>query len=161
MAQKRKLVVGMQAPNFTLPDQKGTLHTLSEARGHAVLVYFYPKDDTSGCTTEACMIRDNFPAFKKLRIAVFGVSIDSIKSHEQFAAKYHLPFPLLADEKKEVVKKYGVYQKKKMMGREYMGTVRTSFLIDPAGEIAKIYERVNPVVHAGEVLADISRLGYK
>ena len=123
-----------------------------------MLLYFYPKDDTPGCTKEACGIRDSFPDFKKLKIAVFGISVDSAASHKKFEEKYDLPFTLLADEKKEVVKKYGVWGKKKFMGHSYEGTLRTSFLIDPQGKIAKIYENVNPVGHAEEVLADLRAL---
>ena len=146
------------APRFTLSDQNGKTHPLADERGHWVLLYFYPKDDTPGCTKEACGIRDSFPDFKKLKIAVFGISVDSAASHKKFEEKYDLPFTLLADEKKEVVKKYGVWGKKKFMGRSYEGTLRTSFLIDPQGKIAKIYENVNPVGHAEEVLADLRAL---
>lgn len=146
------------APDFTLPDQNGASHTLSDYRGAWVLLYFYPKDDTAGCTKEACMIRDSFPAFGKLKAKVLGVSVDSVASHKKFAAKYKLPFTLLADEEKKVVKKYGVWGKKKFMGREYMGTMRTSFLIDPRGKIANIYEKVDPIVHADAVLRDLKEL---
>lgn len=151
-----KLKVGQPAPDFELPDQNGDMHKLSDERGKWVLLYFYPKDDTPGCTKEACAIRDNFPDFKKVKAAVLGVSVDSVKSHKKFSEKYKLPFTLLADEEKEVVKLYGVWGKKKFMGREYDGTLRTSFLIDPEGAIAKIYENVKPATHAGEVLADIA-----
>lgn len=150
-----KLTQGTPAPDFTLPDQGGREHTLSEHRGQWVLVYFYPKDDTPGCTKEACMIRDNFPQFKKLNMQVFGISVDSVAKHKKFAEKYELPFTLLSDEEKKVVAMYDVWQKKKFMGREYMGTMRTSFLIDPKGTIAKIYEGVKPDRHAEEVLADL------
>ena len=119
------------------------------------MLYFYPKDDTPGCTTEACSIRDNWARFKKAGLVVLGASTDSVKSHAKFAEKYDLPFPLLADEKKELVKDYGVWGKKKFMGREYLGTKRWSFLIDPTGRIAKIYEDVKPNEHADEVLADL------
>ena len=146
------------APNFKLLDQNGKEHTLAYHRGSYVLIYFYPKDDTPGCTKEACAIRDSFPDFKKLKIVVFGVSVDSVESHKKFEEKYELPFTLLSDDKKEVVKKYGVWGKKKLMGHEYEGTLRTSFLIDPAGKIAKIYEDVNPMTHAAEVLADLNDL---
>jgi peroxiredoxin Q/BCP len=149
---------GDTAPTFSLPDQTGNMHSLTDFRGGWVLLYFYPKDDTPGCTKEACMIRDNFPEFKKLKIQVFGVSTDSVKSHAKFAEKYELPFTLLADEEKEVVEAYGVWQKKKFMGREYMGTLRTSFLIDPEGKIAKVYENVKPDLHAEQVLADLKEL---
>ncbi len=147
-----KLKIGDLAPDFELPDQNGKNHSLKYHRGQWILVYFYPKDDTPGCTKEACSIRDNFPHFKKSKIEVFGVSVDSVKSHEKFSEKYKLPFTLLADENKEVVKEYGVWGKKKFMGKEYEGTSRTSFLIDPKGKIAKIYEDVKPEIHAEEVL---------
>ena len=140
-----------------MPDQDGKKHSLSDYGGKWVLVYFYPKDDTPGCTKEACAIRDDIPRFDKLKVKVLGISVDSVKSHKKFAEKYDLPFTLLADEKKEVVKKYNVWQKKEFMGKEYMGTVRTSFLIDPAGKIAKIYEAVKPETHAEEVLSDLKK----
>jgi thioredoxin-dependent peroxiredoxin len=146
------------APDFTLPDQDGKEHTLSNYKGQWVLLYFYPKDDTTGCTKEACAIRDEFPAFGKLKVKVLGLSIDSVKSHKKFAEKYELPFTLLADEGKKVVNQYGLWAKKKFMGREYMGTLRTSFLIDPKGAIAKIYENVKPETHADEVLKDLKEL---
>lgn len=147
-----KLKEKQLAPDFELPDQNGKIHRLSDFCGQWVLLYFYPKDDTPGCTKEACAIRDSFPDFKKIKVKVFGVSVDSVKSHKKFSEKYNLPFTLLADEKKEIVKKYGVWGKKKFMGREYYGTLRTSFLIDSQGKIAKIYENVKPEFHAGEVL---------
>lgn len=134
------------------------MHTLSQYSGKWVLLYFYPKDDTPGCTKQACAIRDEFPNFKKLQATVLGVSVDSPKSHGKFAMKYELPFTLLADEKKEVVTRYGVWAKKKFMGREYLGTLRTSFLINPDGVIARVYENVKPELHAKEVLADLQKL---
>src|SRR3989344_3777647 len=134
--------VGYKAPGFTLPDQNGKEHTLSDYRGLKVLLYFYPKDDTPGCTKEACTIRDSFKDFEKLGIVVLGVSTDSVKSHKKFAGKYKLPFILLADEGKVVVKKYGAWAKKKFMGREYMGTLRISFLIGKTGKVEKIYKNV-------------------
>ena len=148
------LKVGMKAPEFNLPDQEGKMHSLKDLKGKFVLLYFYPKDDTPGCTKEACTIRDNYSAFKKMDLVVLGVSADSPKSHAKFADKYKLPFPLLADEKKEVIEAYGVWAKKKFMGREYMGILRNSFLIGPDGKIAKIYEGVKPAEHAEEVLTD-------
>ncbi len=151
-------ISGAQAPDFNLPDQDGVVHSLSEMKGSWVLLYFYPKDDTPGCTKEACMIRDQFPDFLTLGIRVFGISADSPKSHKKFIQKYTLPFTLLADETKEVVKFYGVWGKKKFMGREYEGIFRTSFLINPEGAIAKIYEQVKPEEHANEVLRDIKIL---
>lgn len=150
-----KLRQSQLAPAFSLPDQSGQLHSLKDYRGQWTLIYFYPKDDTPGCTTEACGLRDNFPKFKKLQAVVLGISVDTVKSHQKFVTKYQLPFTLLADEDKTVVKKYGVWQKKKFMGREFMGIVRTSFLINPQGKIAKIYESVKPDEHAEEVLGDL------
>ncbi len=146
---------GQKAPSFTLPDQEGKSHSLADYQGQWILLYFYPKDDTPGCTKEACMIRDAWPKFKKLNIQVFGVSVDSPKSHAKFADKYDLPFTLLADEDKTLVEKYGVWGEKKFMGRRYMGIHRVSFLIDPDGNIAKIYEAVKPEKHALEVLEDL------
>jgi len=146
------------APDFTLTDQDGAPHTLSALRGMWVLVYFYPKDDTPGCTKEACTIRDNYPAFKKLGIVVLGISTDSEVSHQKFAEKYNLPFTLLADPKKEVVKKYGVFGEKKLMGKTFSGVSRTSFLVAPDGTIAKIYQKVKPERHADEVLEDLKKM---
>jgi peroxiredoxin Q/BCP len=152
------LHVGNKAPTFTLPDQDGKTHSLSDYTGKWVLLYFYPKDDTPGCTIEACSIRDQFKDFKKIGAEVIGISTDSVKSHKKFVDGYELPFTLLADEHKEMVGAYGVYGEKKFMGRTYMGTMRTSFLVDPKGKIAKVYEKVKPEVHAGEVIADLRSL---
>lgn len=150
--------INKPAPGFTLPDQEGNSHSLAQYLGKWVLIYFYPKDDTPGCTTEACTLRDNFPEFKKLGITVLGISTDTVKSHKKFVEKYKLPFTLLADDEKKVVEQYGVWGKKKFMGHEFTGTMRSSFLVDPQGKIAKIYEKVKPAVHADEVLADIQSL---
>ena len=159
MNEPEKIEVGKMAPDFELPDQDGKLHKLSDYRGKTVLLYFYPKDDTPGCTKEACSIRDSQANFKNLTTVVLGVSIDSVESHKKFAEKYGLPFTLLSDEKKEVVKLYGVYGTKKIIGLEYLGlgTLRSSFLIDPEGKIAKIYEKVKPEIHADEVLEDVKK----
>jgi peroxiredoxin Q/BCP len=146
------------APDFELPDETGRTVRLSDFRGRRLILYFYPKDDTPGCTRQACAIRDDFPQFEKLGITVLGVSVDSVKSHKKFSSKYALPFTLLADEDKSISNLYGVWQKKKMMGREYMGIVRTSFLIDPSGTIAMVYPKVNPDEHAAMVLADLAVL---
>jgi peroxiredoxin Q/BCP len=153
-----KIKEGQLAIDFVLPDQNGKLHKLSDYKGKWILLYFYPKDDTPGCTKEACAIRDAFPNFKKLKITVFGISVDSVESHKKFAQKYDLPFILLSDEKKEVVKKYGVWGKKAFMGKTFMGTKRTSFLINPEFKIVKIYENVKPEIHAEEVLKDLNSL---
>lgn len=146
---------GTLAPDFTLFDQDGVSHTLSTHRGNYVLLYFYPKDDTPGCTKQACMLRDALPDFTSLDAVVYGISADSVKSHKKFADKYGLPFTLLADENKEAVNAYGVWGKKKMMGREYDGIFRTSFLIAPDGTIEKVYENVKPELHAEQVLKDL------
>jgi len=149
---------GTKAFDFSLPDQNGELHSLSQYAGKWVLLYFYPKDDTPGCTKEACAIRDADPDLSSLDAVVLGVSADSVASHKKFADKYQLAFPLLSDEKKEVIDAYGVWGNKKFMGKEYEGILRTSFLIDPSGVIAKVYENVKPEVHAKEVLDDVREL---
>lgn len=153
-----KLAVGQVAPDFSLPDQDGKEHVLHDYKGQWVLIYFYPKDDTPGCTTEACTLRDNLPHFEQTNAVVLGISTDSVASHKKFAEKHGLPFVLLADEEKKVVQLYDVWAPKKFMGKEFLGTLRTSFLITPEGEIAKIYERVKPEDHATEVLTDIASL---
>lgn len=153
-----KLKVGQKAPDFTLADQNSKKHRLADCRGGWVLVYFYPKDNTPGCTVEACAIRDSWNDFEGANCLVLGISVDPVKSHKKFAGQFNLPFPLLADEKKEVVKKYGVWAKKKFMGKEYLGTLRTSFLINPQGKIAKIYENVKPEIHADQVLGDLRKI---
>ena len=150
--------VGIKAPVFSLPDQDGKLHDLGDYRGKWVLLYFYPKDNTSGCTKEACAIRDEFPRFGKFGALVLGVSKDSVESHKRFAGKHGLPFTLLSDPETKVQQAYGVWGKKKMAGREYMGTFRKSFLIDPKGNIVRIYEKVKPLEHAAEVLEDLKAL---
>lgn len=150
-----KPMVGATAPGFVLSDQDGRSHALSDYKGKWVLLYFYPKDDTPGCTIEACTIRDQFKDFKTIGAEVVGISTDSVASHKKFATAYELPFTLLADEHKEVVGMYGVFGEKKFMGRTYMGTMRASFLINPEGKIVKVYEKVKPEKHAAEVIADL------
>lgn len=146
------------APNFSLPDQDGKIHSLSDYRGKWVLLYFYPKDNTPGCTIEACTIRDQFSDFTEIGAVVIGVSTDSVASHKKFATAYNIPFTLLSDEYKEVVGTYGVFGEKKFMGRIYMGTMRSSFLISPEGEIVKVYPKVKPESHAKEVIQDLASL---
>jgi peroxiredoxin Q/BCP len=153
-----EIKVGMQAPQFTLPDENGTPHSLSDYRGKIVVLYFYPKDDTSGCTTEACNFRDDYSAYEREDVVILGVSADDEQSHLKFKAKYDLPFTLLADTGKEVVNQYGVWGKKKMYGKEYMGIFRTTFIIDNNGKIAKIFENVKPASHSSEVLEAITAL---
>jgi peroxiredoxin Q/BCP len=144
---------GKKAPAFTLNDQDGKPHTLSDYAGRPVVLYFYPKDDTPGCTKESCAFRDNLPKFAKGRAAVLGVSILDEASKAKFAAKYQLNFPLLADADHEVAEKYGVWQEKQNYGKSYMGIVRTTYLIDADGKVAKRWDKVNVDGHAEEVLA--------
>ena len=146
-----------QAPDFELPDQNGKNHKLSDYLGKKVLIYFYPRDFTVGCTIEACQIRDSFPKFGNINAVVLGISADSVESHKKFADKHDLSFTLLADTNKEVASAYGVYQPKKLLGKEFLGIVRTSFLIGESGKIEKIYEKVKPAAHASEVLTDLER----
>jgi len=146
---------GTIAPDFTLLDQEGVSHTLSEHTGSRVLLYFYPKDDTPGCTKQACMLRDALPDFSALDAIVFGISADSVKSHKKFAEKYGLPFMLLADEDHAVSERYGVWGTKNMMGKEYQGISRTSFLVDRDGTVLKVYEKVKPELHAAQVIVDL------
>jgi thioredoxin-dependent peroxiredoxin len=148
-----KLKEGDVAPEFTATTQEGKTISLSDFRGKNVILYFYPKDDTPGCTKEACAFRDDFAAFKTQGAVVLGVSTDSAKSHARFQEKYKLPFTLLADEDKKIVQAYGVYGQKSFMGRKYMGTHRVTFLIGPDGRVRKIWPAVKPAEHAAEVLA--------
>lgn len=152
---------GDKAKNFKLPDQDGKMHSLADYKGKWLLLYFYPRDMTPGCTIEACTIRDTFEDFGKHNAAVLGVSGDTEASHKKFADKHSLPFPLLADTEKKLIKEYGVWGKKKFMGREFMGIRRMSFLINPKGKIAKVYDTVKPPEHASEVLRDIEELSKK
>ena len=150
------LKLQQKAPSFSLPDQNGVTHTISQYLGKKVLVYFYPKDDTPGCTTEACSFRDSYNMLQEAGLVVLGISKDTVTSHKKFGEKYDLPFPLLADVDTTVCQAYGVWGKKKFMGREYMGISRKSFLIDEEGKIAKIYEEVKPKDHTKEVYFDIT-----
>lgn len=146
---------GAAIPNFSLTDQDGQLHSSDEYQGKWLVLYFYPKDDTPGCTAEACSFRDDYDEYAKRGVAVVGISKDSVKSHKKFQEKYHLPFTLLSDETKETIQAFGAWAPKKFMGKEYMGTLRTTFLINPAGTIEKVYENVTPAGHAAKILADI------
>jgi peroxiredoxin Q/BCP len=143
---------GDAAPDFTAKNQNGENVKLSDFRGNRVVLYFYPKDDTPGCTKQACSLRDSFETFEEKGIKIFGVSIDDEKSHQKFISKYALPFDLLADTEKEIVNAYGVYGEKTNYGRKYMGINRTTFLIDANGEIVKIFKKVKVDEHAAEVL---------
>ncbi|NTW82578.1 MAG: thioredoxin-dependent thiol peroxidase [Chlorobiaceae bacterium] len=143
---------GLPAPSFTAKDQDGKTVSLEEYRGKKVLLYFYPKDDTPGCTAEACAFRDNLPKFSLSGVDVLGVSVDDEGKHRKFADKFQLPFRLVADTDRNIVEAYGVWGLKKFMGREYMGTNRVTYLIDEQGVIEKVWPKVKPAQHAEEVL---------
>ena len=147
-----KLKEGDNAPDFTVATQEGRQVSLSDFKGKNVVLYFYPRDDTPGCTKEACAFRDGFGLLEQKGAVVLGVSTDSVKSHEKFARKHRLPFTLLADEDKKIVEAYGVWGQKSFMGRKYMGTHRVTFLIGPDGKIKRIWREVRPVEHVKEVL---------
>ena len=144
---------GTKASAFSLNDQHGKTHRLSDYKGHPVILFFYPKDDTPGCTTEACAFRDQLPHFKTGKAMVFGVSILDEESKARFAKKYDLNFPLLADPEHEVAEKYGVWQKKLLYGRSFMGIVRTTYLIGSDGKVLRRWDKVKVDGHAEEVLA--------
>lgn len=146
------LEVGKKAPTFSLMDSNGVKVSLNDFKGRKVVLYFYPKDNTSGCTKEACDFRDFFPDFKKLKATVIGVSPDSIDSHKKFIQKYNLPFILLSDDKKEVVTKYDVWKEKSMYGKKYMGVERTTFIIDEEGKILKVFPKVKVDGHINEII---------
>jgi len=146
------LEVGKTAPDFTLLDQSDNKVSLKDFKGKKVVLYFYPKDNTSGCTKEACNFRDEFPKFTGVDALILGVSPDSVSSHKKFAEKYNLPFSLLADEDKEVLKKYDVWKEKSMYGRKYMGVERTTIIIDENGKIKKIFSKVKVDGHNKEIL---------
>ena len=149
---------GKKAPSFSLKDQDGRTHRLADYAGRPLVLYFYPKDDTPGCTTEACAFRDNLPQFKKDKAAVLGVSILDEASKARFAAKHDLNFPLLADADHEVADKYGVWQKKSLYGRQFMGIARTTYLIGADGKVAERWDNVKVKDHADEVLAAVTAL---
>jgi peroxiredoxin Q/BCP len=147
---------GIQAPDFSLPDETGTVRSMSEFRGYPLILYFYPKDDTPGCTTEACNFRDDYSQYINAGVTILGVSPDTSKSHAKFKAKYGLPFPLLADSEHMVCELYQVWGLKKFMGREYNGVFRTTFLIDKNGKIVHVFEKVKPADHSAEILAKLT-----
>lgn len=149
---------GQAAPDFTLQDETGTERSLSDYRGKPVVLYFYPKDDTPGCTKEACAFRDDYSAYEQAGVEILGVSPDSPKSHARFKAKYDLPFHLLADLQKEVLRAYDVWGLKKSYGREYEGVYRTTYLIDAQGDIARVFENVRPAEHSEEILEALQEL---
>lgn len=153
MTNELKLKEGNTAPDFSAATSGGGKISLADYKGRNVILYFYPKDDTPGCTKEACGFRDQYAEFTKRGAVVLGVSTDSVKSHDKFVEKFKLPFPLLADEDKKIVNAYGVWGEKSFMGRKYDGTSRVTFLIGPDGYIKKIWPNVKPDEHAAEILA--------
>jgi len=148
-----------QAPDFSLPDQDGTVHTLDDYAGKWLVLYFYPKDDTPGCTTEACSFRDEREAIAEFgKAEVVGISKDTVRSHKKFVDKYGLNFTLLADPEHKTIEAYGSWKPKKFMGREYLGTHRDTFIISPDGKIAREYRGVDPKTHAPQIIADLQQL---
>jgi len=147
------LKIGDRAPEFDLPTGDGRKLSLKDLKGKKVVLYFYPKDDTSGCTKEACSFQDNLKPIEKKGAVVIGVSPDGVDSHRKFAGKYKLTFPLVSDEKKEIIKKYGVWKEKSMYGKKYMGVERTTFIIDGKGMVSHIFPKVKVDGHTEEILA--------
>jgi peroxiredoxin Q/BCP len=149
---------GINAPAFSQPDQHGKVHQLSDYKGKWVILYFYPRDMTPGCTVEACNFRDDFPAFGNLDAIILGVSKDSVTRHKKFAEKYELPFTLLSDEDGSMCEAYGVWKEKSLYGKLFMGINRSTFLIDPSGKIARVYPKVKVKEHAAELLQALNEL---
>ena len=155
LGRKAAIIEGMPAPDFALKDQDGRLVKLRNFRGKKIVLYFYLRDDTPGCTKEACSFRDGLGKLKSKDVVVLGISPDSVDSHKRFADKYNLPFPLLVDEKAEVARKFGVWGKKNMYGRNYYGVIRSTFIIDEAGKLKKVYGRVRVDGHLTRILKDL------
>lgn len=151
------LKVGEKAPEFTLRDSEGKLHKLSEYAGETIVVYFYPKDDTPGCTKEACSFRDFYADFREAGVTIIGISPDKVDSHKKFKQKFELPFTLLADPGHVVCEAYGVWGLKKSFGREYEGVFRTTYIIGPEGKIQRVFENVKPSDHSQEVLRELGK----
>ena len=152
------LAIGDTAPHFTLPTDTGEELSLSSLRGRPVVIYFYPKDDTAGCTTESCEFRDLMPRFDASNATILGVSPDSVKSHQKFKTKFELPFTLIADTEKVACQAYDVWKEKSMYGKKYMGVERTTFVIDTDGKISHIFGKVKPAGHAAEVMEAVASL---
>lgn len=153
------LAKGIPAPDFSLPDENGNVHRLSDYRGKVVVLYFYPKDDTPGCTTEACGFRDTYADYEKAGVPIIGISPDDVKKHQKFKTKYNLPFTLLSDTDHTVCELYGVWGRKKFMGKEYDGVLRTTFLIGKDGTILQVFENVKPEGHSQEILKVLADMG--
>ena len=149
------LEIGTKAPDFTLPDQNGNMHSLSEYRGKKVILYFYPKDNTAGCTKQACGFAERYPQFTEKGAVVLGISKDSVASHKKFEEKYGLPFTLLADPELAAIQAYDVWQEKKNYGKTYIGVVRTTYLIDEEGKIAKAFDKVKAVDNPEQMLGEL------
>lgn len=149
------LEIGTKAPDFTLPDQNGNMHSLSEYRGKKVILYFYPKDNTAGCTKQACGFAERFPQFTEKGAVVLGISKDSVASHKKFEEKYGLPFTLLADPELVAIQAYDVWQEKKNYGKTYMGVVRTTYLIDENGKIVKAFDKVKAADNPEQMLGEL------
>jgi len=147
---------GVKAPDFELKDSEGNLHKLSDYAGQTIVVYFYPKDDTPGCTKEACSFRDSYAEFNKAGVTIIGISPDKVASHKKFKDKYALPFTLLADPDHKVCEAYGVWGLKKSFGREYEGVFRTTYVLGPEGEVKRVFEKVKPSDHSKEVLREVA-----
>lgn len=148
----------MKAPQFSLPDQNNKVHSLSDYTGKWLVVYFYPKDDTPACTKEACSFRDASSEFEALGVKIVGISKDPISLHKKFETSHSLNFPLLSDPDHKIIEAFGAWQPKKFMGRQFMGTHRNTYIVNPDGEIVKEYKLVNPLTHTGQVLSDLRSL---
>lgn len=148
---------GEKAPDFELKDSEGKVHKLSDYSGERMVLYFYPKDDTPGCTAEACSFRDTYVDFKNADVTIIGISPDKVESHKKFKEKYSLPFTLLADPDHQVCEAYGVWGLKKSFGREYEGVYRTTYIIDPEGQVQRVFENVKPSDHSQEVLKELGK----
>ena len=148
---------GQKAPNFKVEDENGNTISSKDLKGQKYVIYFYPRDHTPGCTKEACSIRDDYAAFKKLKMPVFGVSKDSAASHQKFREKYKLPFPLLMDEEGDLIKSFGAWGEKSMYGKKYMGILRCTFIVDEKGVVEKVFPKVKVAEHAQEILAHLNK----
>lgn len=155
------LTLNASAPAFSLPDQDGKVHTLHDYAGKWLIVYFYPRDNTPGCTVEACSFRDASHDFKEIGVEILGISKDTVRKHKNFATKHHLNFPLLSDVSTETIKAFGAWGARTFWGRKFEGTLRNTYIIDPQGKVVKMYEKVNPLIHVEEIIEDIRELQKK